>query len=121
MDNVTNVKEKLAGLTDQAYKLAFILTLSEEGAEQTVVAAAARLCRAKADGDIKELFFKAVCAEAKNVRTEPMTAERITERFGVKSDDFYEFIKLPARQRAVLHLTEYENMTAEQAERIAGK
>ena len=38
MDNVTNVKEKLAGLTDQAYKLAFILTLSEEGAEQTVVA-----------------------------------------------------------------------------------
>ena len=121
--NKEEVSASLDRYTEDAYKLAFILTLSEEGAVSVMEDAVEEMTVKGGWGgkDEKTSFFALICKHAKKCRIPPMTAEELTEKYGKKSDDFYTLIAQPKAERARLHMIYYEDMSEEDAAKAAGK
>lgn len=121
--NREEISASLDRYTEDAYKFAFILTFSEEGAVTALEDAVAEMtAKEKWGGDDEKIqFFASVFRHAKQCKTAPMKADEITEKYGRKSDDFYSMSDMPAEERARQHLLLYEDMSESDAEKVTGK
>ena len=106
---------------DELYKFAFILTGTDKDAAEVFsdafAQAAANGLLSGRDEEDRELMFAQIYKTASKLKT---TAE-YDGKYGKKSDAFYEMMKMPLRERAFYHLTEYENMTEQKANGVIGK
>ncbi len=105
---------------DDAYRFAYIITLSKEAASEAVCGAFAVLV---GDPDFdpdrpdkKKIFF-AVYKAAKRSAGTP-DKEKIEAEYGQKCGEFYEVASLPLHERAKEHLVLYEGYEEKEAEKI---
>lgn len=114
------ITEYVQKYTDDAYKFAFIVTLSEDGAAAALREAVKEMTKKELWDveDVKDELFALVYKHGINCGIPPMPAEEINARYGKKSDDFYSFIALPAKERARQHLIMYEDMSEADAEAV---
>lgn len=121
--NREEISASLDKYTTDAYKFAFVLTFSEEGAVTALEDAVAEMTSKEKWGcdDEKIQFFASIYKHAQKCKTPPMKAEEITEKHGRKSDDFYLMPDMPVKERARQHLLLYEDMSESDAEKVTGK
>ena len=108
---------------DELYRFAFIMTLSEETAGKILAEAfeyaAGKELFSGTDNTDKKLLLSRIY---KNAVKSGKSASYDEEKYGKKSDTFNELVSLPLKERAVYHLTLYENMEEKEAEEvISGK
>lgn len=117
------ISEYVEKYMDDAYKFAFIVTLSDEGAASALKSAVGEMTEKELwdSADVRKELYTLLYRHAVNCGAEPMTAAAISGKYGKKSDDFYSFIALPVNERALCHLTVYEDMSEEDATKVIGK
>ena len=105
---------------DDAYRFAYIITLSKEAAADALRAAFASLAADPGfdpDRPDKKKIFFAVYKAAKRSAGTP-DKEKIEADYGQKCGEFYEVASLPLPERAKEHLVLYEGYEEKEAEKI---
>lgn len=106
---------------DELYKFAYILTGADNDAAEVFSDALAEVITKNLltgkDEEDRALLFARVYKYASKRKT----AAEYDGKYGKKSDTFYELMKLPLKERAFYHLTEYEDMTEQKAKEVTGQ
>lgn len=115
-------KEIVDEYGDMLYRFAFILTLSDEGASDSLDKALYRagkgdLLTSDAAHD-KPLLLSLVYKEAKKCKLPPYDKAKTEEKYGEKPQEFYDIASLPLAERAKKHLTLYEDYSEQDADTI---
>lgn len=106
---------------DDAYRFAFIVTLSKDAAEQAVCSAFEALSadeKFQPEEPDKRVIFAAVYKFAKKSAITEVKREEIEALYGEKPDEFFEIAAMPLKARAAEHLTLYEGYGEKEAEEI---
>ena len=118
-----NISSLLDRYGDDLYRFAFILTVSDNGA-LSVLSDAFTDAAKDLSGDPengKKTVLSYIYRRAAKCTVPRMTNEEMTKAYGEKYPDFHEFLSLPVKERAVLHLKLYEDMSdAEAEETVSG-
>lgn len=106
---------------DDAFRFAFIITLDAEKAADAVCAAFTSLAADpdhNLDDPDKRKIFSAVYKAAKKTAAKSADRTKIEAAYGEKCEEFYEIASLPAKNRAIGHLTLYEGYSEPDAVKI---
>ena len=103
---------------DDLYRFAYILTLSEDTAGHAVsdafAEASGRGLLSNSDKDDKKLLFSLIYKNT--AKCKPGSFDE--DKYGKKSETFYEIIKLPLKERASNHLALYEDMAEQDIKEV---
>ena len=106
---------------DDAYRFAFVITLSPDAAEKAVCAAFSALTSDTGfdtENPDKRRIFASVYSHAKKYASSEVKRGDIEALYGEKPEEFYEVLALPPKERAAEHLMLYEGYTEDEAQTI---
>ena len=107
---------------DDLFRFAFVLTASDSGAAEILREAVFDMtAKNKWDKETYETeLFRAIYKHALKYKGEPMSRAALCEKYGEKSEEFFEHLSKPLAERARTHLSLDEDLTDGEAAVITG-
>ena len=120
--NNDEIKAYIKRRADDLFRFAFVLTASDSGAAEILREAVSDMtAKNKWDREGYETeLFRAIYKRALKYRGEPMSRAAVCEKYGEKSEEFFELLSKPLAERARIHLSLYEDLTDGEAAAITG-
>lgn len=118
------VKNLIDKYGDDLYRFAFILTCSDEGAASLLAASFSNLeGEKKFTEDETENRLMMLSEIYKNAALYQKVTDvaALKEKYGDKGDEFYTFLSKPVYDKALVHLTLYEDLTEAEAKEVIKK